>query len=71
MRSRNFEFLRPRWEDLATLGAFAEQYAYPDPASAVAKLRNFCEQIVKFIYHHHGLPRPYQNNLNDLLNNAK
>ena len=35
--------------------------------SAVAKLRTFAEQIVFFIYHKHGLPKPYQPNLNDLL----
>lgn len=70
MKSNNFEFLRPTWEDLATLGAFAEQYAYPDPPSAVAKLRNFAEQAVLFIYHKHGLPKPYQCNLNDLLTAA-
>ena len=70
MQSKNFEYLRPKWEDLATLGAFAEQYAHTDPPSAVAKLRTFAEQIVEFIYHHHGLPKPYQCNLNDLLTSA-
>ena len=70
MQSTNFEFLRPKWEDLATLGAFAEQYAHTDPPSAVAKLRTFAEQIVEFIYHHHGLPKPYQCNRNDLLTSA-
>jgi type I restriction enzyme R subunit len=70
MTSRNFEFLRPNWEDLATLGGFAEQYAYPDPSTAAAKLRIFAEQAVLFIYHKHGLPKPVQNNLNDLLVNA-
>lgn len=70
MQSQNFEFLRPRWEDLATLGAFAEQYTLPDPSSATVKLRTFAEQIVYFIYHRHGLPKPYQSNLNDLLTNA-
>lgn len=67
MQSKNFEFLRPTWEDLANLGAIAEKYTYPDPQSAVAKLRTFAEQIVLFIYHKHGLPKPYQPNLNDLL----
>src|SRR3954470_15040135 len=70
MPSQNFEFLRPTWADLATLGAFAEQYAHPDPSSATVKLRAFAEQVVLFIYHKHGLPRQYQNNLNDLLTNA-
>jgi type I restriction enzyme, R subunit len=70
MKSDNFEFLRPKWEELSTLGAFAEQYTLPDPTSATVKLRTFAEQIVQFIYHQHGLPKPYQNNLNDLLINA-
>src|SRR6187399_1587200 len=70
MHSKNFEFLRPTWADLADLGAIAEQYTHPDPQSAVAKLRTFAEQIVLFIYHKHGLPRPYQSNLNDLLTAA-
>src|SRR6478672_3715571 len=67
MHSKNFEFLRPTWADLADLGAFAEQYANPDPQSAVAKLRTYAEQMVLFISHKHGLPKPYQSNLNDLL----
>ena len=70
MKSTNFEFLRPKWEELADLGALAEQYTHPDPPSAVVKLRTFAEQIVLFIYHKHGLPKPYQSNLNDLLTNA-
>jgi type I restriction enzyme R subunit len=70
MRSQNFEFLRPSWEELATLGAFAEQYTLPDPPSATVKLRTFAEQLVQYIYHRHGIPRLYQNNLNDLLVNA-
>ena len=70
MQSRNFEFLRPHWAELATLGAFAEQYTHQDPSSATVKLRTFGEQLVQFIYHRHGLPKPYQNNQNDLLINA-
>jgi type I restriction enzyme R subunit len=70
MKSVNFEFLRPRWQDLAALGAFAEQYAHPDPPSALVKLRSYAEQIVSFIYHQQGLPRAYQPNLNDLLNES-
>ena len=67
MKSTNFEFLRPKWEELSDLGAMAEQYTHPDPQSAVAKLRTFAEQNVLFVYHKHGLPKPYQCNLNDLL----
>src|SRR5437660_12304179 len=70
MQSKNFDFLRPTWADLSNLGAIAEQYANPDPQSAVAKLRTFAEQVVLFIYHKHGLPKPCQPNLNDLLTAA-
>ncbi len=67
MQSRNFEFLRTGWNELAGLGALAEMHLHLDPSSATAKLRSFAEQIVLFVYHHHGLPRPYQISLNDLL----
>lgn len=70
IQSKNFEFLRPRWPDLATLAAFAEQYTAPDSASAAVKLRSFAEQLVEFVYHEHGLSKPFQFNLNDLLNGA-
>ena len=70
MQSKNFEFLRPYWEDLANLGASARQYASPDPQSDVSKLRTYGDRITLFIYHHHGLPKPYQANLNDLLSSA-
>ena len=70
MQSKNFEFLRPYWKELAHLGASAEQYASPDPQGAVSKLRTYGDQITLFIYHHHGLPKPYQANLNDLLSSA-
>ncbi len=49
MQSKNFEFLRPTWADLADIGAIAEQYAHPDPESAVARLRTYAEQIVLFM----------------------
>ena len=35
MKSTNFEFLREKWPELASLGGFAEQYVWPDPASAI------------------------------------
>lgn len=66
--SANFEFLRPKWRDLATLGFFAEQYVTADPASASVKLRNFSEQIVDFLFGEHGLPKLYRASTNDLLN---
>src|SRR5437868_5662214 len=67
MESRNFEFLRPKWTELADLGALAETHTHLDPSSATVKLRTFAEQVVLFIYHQLGLPRPFQCNLNDLL----
>jgi type I restriction enzyme R subunit len=46
MDSKNFEMLRPKWPELATLGGFAENYAQSDPASALIKMRIFCETMV-------------------------
>ena len=68
MKSTNFEFLRPTFPELADLGGFAERYASSDPASALVKLRLFAETMVSAIYNHHKLPRPFQFNLNDMLN---
>ena len=68
MKSTNFEFLRPSFAELADLGGFAERYAYSDPSSAVVKLRMFAETMVSAIYSHLKLPRPFQFNLNDMLN---
>ena len=69
LKSKNFEFLRTQREELASLGAFAEAYASSDPASALVKLRTFAEQIVNGIYRDLALPRPYQTDLIQLLNN--
>ncbi len=68
VQSKNFEFLRNARGDLAALGGFAEHYAFNDPASALAKLRLFAERVVDLVYDTFRLPRPYQPNLNDLLN---
>ena len=70
MQSQNFELLRPRWQELTELGALAEMHARVDLSSAAVKLRSFAEQIVLFIYHHHGIPSERQTNLNDLLTGA-
>ena len=67
MQSTNFEFLKPNWEALANIAGFAEQYAHADPASALVKLRQFCEQVVEHIYAFHKLRKPYQAGLNDLM----
>ena len=68
VQSKNFEFLRNARGDLAALGGFAEHYAFNDPASALAKLRLFAERVVDQVYDTFRLPKPYQPNLNDLLN---
>ena len=67
MDSINFEILRERWPEMATLGGFAEQYAHTDSASALIKLRTFAEQLVEGIYQTHNLSLPYQPNLFNLL----
>ncbi len=67
MKTSNFEFLKPKWEALANIAGFAEQYVHADPSSALVKLRQFGEQIVEYIYGHHNLPKPYQAGLNDLM----
>jgi type I restriction enzyme, R subunit len=67
MQSINFEFLRPKWPELAGLGGFAEAYAHSDPLGAIGKLRSFCEQTAKFIHHELKLPRLFRPNLIDIL----
>jgi type I restriction enzyme R subunit len=69
MKSQNFEFLRSTWPELAELGGFAEAYAHSDAVGAIAKLRMFCEQVVQWIHVSQGLPKPFQANLIDLLDN--
>lgn len=49
MKSKNFEFLRPRWPELADLGGFAEHYVHSDPASSLTKGRQFSEQCLKWV----------------------
>lgn len=70
MESRNFEFLRDRYPELASLGGFAEHYAISDPASTAIKLRAFAECMVSTVFALQEMPRPYRANLNDLLNDA-
>lgn len=69
MKSINFEFLRPKWPELAGLGGFAEAYAHTDPLGAIGKLRSFCEQVVGRLHHDLRLPQPPRPNLIDLLDN--
>ncbi|MFT3695702.1 MAG: DEAD/DEAH box helicase family protein [Kofleriaceae bacterium] len=68
MKSRNFEFLRPKRAVLADLAGFAEQYAHSDPASSLLKQRSFVEIIVSYIYELAHIRPPFSDNLNDLLN---
>jgi type I restriction enzyme R subunit len=67
MKSTNFEFLRERWPELASLGGFAEHYAARDPAGAMVKLRTFVESLIQRIYDEKGLPRPFTTSLYDLM----
>jgi type I restriction enzyme R subunit len=67
MKSRNFEFLRPKRAVLADLAGFAERYAHEDPASSLIKQRSFVEQVVAAIYERYRLLPPYSDNLNDLM----
>jgi len=69
MESINFEILRPDYPELADLAGFAEQYTWSDPSSALVKLRSYAETMVGHIYTIHGIPRPWQPSLNDLINN--
>jgi len=69
MQSKNFEFLRCTWPELASLAGFSEQYAEVDPQSAVTKLRNFAERSVTIVYKELRLPKAPQSNFNELLNN--
>ncbi|HHA2762977.1 TPA: DEAD/DEAH box helicase family protein [Stenotrophomonas maltophilia] len=69
MKSKNFEFLRDKWPELASLGGFAEAYVHSDASSALVKLRLFAENLTKDIYSDLALPKPEQASFVDLLNN--
>lgn len=69
MQSRNFEFLRCAWPELASLAGFAEQYSHTDPQSALTKLRNFAERTVDIVYRELGLPRPQMAKFMEMLSN--
>lgn len=49
MQSTNFEFLRPKWAELADLGGFAEHYLHSDPPSSVTKARQFAEHLLLWV----------------------
>jgi len=67
MKSVNFEFLREKWPELASLGGFAEQYAWPDPAGALVKLRTYIESLIHRFYDENNLGRFPHASLLDLL----
>ncbi|MCG7870983.1 MAG: DEAD/DEAH box helicase family protein [Candidatus Thiodiazotropha lotti] len=69
MQSQNFEYLRSRWPELASLCGFAEQYAQADPESALVKLRAYAERSVSIVYSEIGLPRPPMANFMEQLTN--
>ena len=68
MKSKNFEFLRKDWPELASLAGFAELYAYADPQSSHSKLRTYAEGIVGVLYMKLKLMRSDSDKLVDLLN---
>ena len=70
MQSQNFEFLRKRWPELASLGGFSENYSHGDPEGAMVKLRAFAERMVAIVYQDLALPRPPMPTFMDLLSNA-
>ena len=67
--SINFEALRPRWQELADLGAHAEAYAYSDPQSALIKLRCFAEKLVGVVFARYKIPTYPNESFIDRLNN--
>ena len=68
MKSVNFEFLRDKWPELASLGGFAEQYAWQDPESALVKLRSYIESMIHRFYSENDIPTPVPDTLFELLN---
>lgn len=68
MQSYNFEFLRAHHSELADFGALAEKFLYLDASSALVKMRLFGETTTELIYREMGLPRPYNAQFYDLLN---
>jgi type I restriction enzyme, R subunit len=67
MKSIHFEFLREKWPELASLAGFSEAYAWPDPASALVKLRAYAEAMIHRLYEQRGIAEPFQASLYDLL----
>ncbi|WP_170139031.1 DEAD/DEAH box helicase family protein [Marinomonas piezotolerans] len=70
MKSQNFEFLRPQYDDLASLGGLAETLLYVDPGSALIRLRAFGEELTKTIYAEERLPRLGEPSFSELLKSS-
>lgn len=66
-QSMNFEFIKTHWPELHKLCAFAEDYIYSDPQSALIKLRCFAEKTVGFLYDELNLPVGYNDSFADKL----
>ncbi len=69
MISKNFEQLRDTMPHSADMAAYAENYVFSDPESALVKMRNLVEVIVSQIYFDLKLPKPFKTTFHDLLIN--
>lgn len=58
----NFNFLEKDWEILAKTGEMAEYNLYKDPNTALIKMRQLGEYIVKSIMKIEGIPEPEDSN---------
>lgn len=67
MKSIDFEFLKPKCQELSGLGGFAEAYAHRDPITSIPKLRTFCEESAKFSRYKLRLSWLIRPNMIDLL----
>ena len=66
-KSLNFEMLRRKWPEIADLGAMAERYVHADPETALVKMRNMIELVVRWLYRQERLPQGFRPNLFDLI----
>ena len=62
-KSLNFEMLRRKWPEIADLGAMAERYVHADPETALVKMRNMIELVVRWLYRQERLPQGFRPNL--------
>lgn len=66
-KSLNFEMLRRKWPEIADLGAMTERYVHADPETALVKMRNMIELVVRWLYRQERLPQGFRPNLFDLI----